>query len=91
MTFFIEITQGLYFTDVEIVDSCPRYSLSVCLLVSQLKIWRTALTIFLIFGMNVPYYKTKKRTRPFFREKSGSFNNHKLVFLNDPISYRPIA
>ena len=54
---------------------------SVSLLVSQLKIWRTALTIFLIFCMNVPYYKTKKRTGPFFREKSGSFNNHENVFL----------
>ena len=41
---------------------------SVC----QLKIWRTALTIFLIFCMNVSYYKTKKRTGPFVREKSGS-------------------
>ena len=60
---------------------------SVC----QLKIWRTALTIFLIFGMNVSYYKTKKRTGPFFREKSGSFNNHDFVFLNDPISFRPFS
>ena len=48
---------------------------SVC----QLKIWKTAVTIFLIFGMNVSYYKTKKRTGPFFREKSGSFNNHENV------------
>ena len=52
----------------------------VCLLVSQLKIWRTALTIFLIFCMNVPYYKTKKRTGPFFREKSGSLIIHENSF-----------
>ena len=31
--------------------------------------------------MNVPYYKTKKRTRPFVRQKSGSFKNHENVFL----------
>ena len=59
--------------------STGRYSLSVSLSVSQLKIWRTALTIFLIFCMNVPYYKTKKRTGPFVRENSGSFNNHENV------------
>ena len=34
---------------------------------------RTVHTIFPIFCMNVPYYKNKKRTRRFFREKSGSF------------------
>ena len=31
--------------------------------------------------MNVPYYKTKKRTRPFFREKSGSLIIHENVFF----------
>ena len=29
--------------------------------------------------MNIPYYKNKKRARRFFREKSGSFNNHDTV------------
>ena len=42
---------------------------------------KTVLRIFLIFCMNVPYHKGKKRTRPFVREKSGSFNNHENVFL----------
>ena len=37
--------------------------------------WRTALRIFPIFCMNVQYNKGKKRTRRFFREKSGSFKN----------------
>ena len=36
---------------------------------------KTAHRIFLIFCMNVPYYKGKKRTRRFSREKSGSFKN----------------
>ena len=52
---------------------------------------KTALRIFPKLGTHDQHDKTKKRTRPFVREKSGSFNNHKLVFLNDPISYRPIA
>ena len=37
--------------------------------------WRTLLRIFLIFGLNVPYHKGKKRTRRFCQEKSGSFKN----------------
>ena len=36
---------------------------------------KTAHRIILIFCMNVPYYKGKKRTRRFSREKSGSFKN----------------
>ena len=40
----------------------------------------TALRIFLIFFMNVPYYKGKKTTRPFFREKSGSLIIHENRF-----------
>ena len=48
---------------------------SVC----QLKIWKTTVTIFLIFGMNVSYYKTKKRTGPFVREKSGLLIIHENV------------
>ena len=40
---------------------------------------RTALRIFLIFCMNVPYHKGKKRTRPFVREKSGSLIIHENV------------
>ena len=31
--------------------------------------------------MHVPYYKNKKRTRPFFREKSGSLIIHENVFF----------
>ena len=41
---------------------------------------RTARWIFLIFCMNVPYYKGKKRTRRFFREKSCSLIIHKNRF-----------
>ena len=41
---------------------------------------RTALRIFLIFCMNVPYYKQKKRTRPFFRENSCSLIIHENRF-----------
>ena len=41
--------------------------------------WRTAPRIFLIFCTNVPYHKGKKRTRPFFREKSGSLIIHENV------------
>ena len=48
-------------------------------LVSYSFSWRTAPRIFLIFCMNVPYHKGKKRTRRFFQEKSGSFNNHENV------------
>ena len=40
----------------------------------------TALRIFLIFCMNVPYYKGKKRTRPFFQENSSSLIIHENVF-----------
>ena len=40
---------------------------------------RTALRIFLIFCMNVPYHKGKKRTRPFVRENSGSLIIHENV------------
>ena len=36
--------------------------------------WITALRIFLIFCMNVPYYKGKKRTQPFFQESCSSTN-----------------
>ena len=43
---------------------------------------RTALRIFLIFCMNVPYYKGKKRTRRFFRENSCSLIIHKNVFFH---------
>ena len=42
--------------------------------------WRTGLRIFPIFCMNVPYYKNKKRTRRFFREKSCSLIIHENVF-----------
>ena len=52
--------------------------------------WKTALRIFPKLGTHDQHDKTKKRTRPFFREKSGSFNNRNFVFLNDPISFRPI-
>ena len=45
---------------------------------------KTALRIFLIFCMKVPYYKGKKRTRRFFREKSGSFNNDEYVYFSVP-------
>ena len=40
----------------------------------------TAPRIFPIFCMNVPYYKGKKTTRPFFREKSGSLIIHENRF-----------
>ena len=43
--------------------------------VSLLFFRKTAHRIFPIFCMNVPYYKGKKRTRRFSREKSGSFKN----------------
>ena len=42
--------------------------------------WITALRIFLIFCMNVPYYKGKKPTRPFFQENSSSLIIHENVF-----------
>ena len=42
--------------------------------------WRTALRIFLILCIHVPYYKGKKRTRPFFQEKSGSLIIHENRF-----------
>ena len=45
------------------------------------KIWRTALRIFPIFCMNVPYYKVTQRTRRFFREKSSSLIIHENRFL----------
>ena len=49
-----------------------RYLIFSSWLVRRQNSRRTALRIFPIFGMNVPHYKTKKRTRPFFRENSGS-------------------
>ena len=51
----------------------------VSLSVRQLKIWRTALTIFPKLGTHDQHDKTKKRTGPFVRENSGSFNNHENV------------
>ena len=41
---------------------------------------KTALRIFPIFCMNVPYYKVTQRTRRFFREKSSSLIIHENVF-----------
>ena len=41
---------------------------------------KTALRIFMIFCMNVPYHKGKKRTRPFVRENSRSLIIHENVF-----------
>ena len=49
------------------------------LVVRPLNSWKTALRIFLIFCMNVPYHKGKKLTRPFVREKSGSLIIHENV------------
>ena len=42
---------------------------------------RTALRILAKLGMNVPYYKNKKVTRPFVRENSGSLIMRKNVFF----------
>ena len=42
---------------------------------------KTALRIFPIFCMNVPYYKVTQRTRRFFREKSSSLIIHENRFL----------
>ena len=56
---------------------------------------RTAPRILAKLGMNVPYYKNKKVTRPFVREKSGSFNNRENVpkmavfWLRSRISWKP--
>jgi hypothetical protein len=44
---------------------------------------KTALRIFLIFCMNVPYYKGKKRTRRFFQKNSGSLIIHENVSKNE--------
>ena len=55
---------------------CPFLSVSVRNHFS----WKTALRIFPIFCMNVPYYKNKKRTRRFFREKSCSLIIHENRF-----------
>ena len=60
-------------------------------LVSKQSFSKTALRIFMIFCMKVPYYKSKKRARRFFRKNTGSFKNHKNVFLNDPVKYRPFS
>ena len=68
-----------------IVGPSVRWSVGV------LFFWKTAHRIFPIFCMNVPYYMDKKRARPFFREKSGSFKNHENGFLNDLIKYRPFS
>jgi len=57
------------------MSECPARDV----LVSKQYSWRTALRIFLIFCMNVPYYKGKKRTRPFVRENSGSLIIHENV------------
>ena len=40
---------------------------------------RTALRILAKLGMNVPHYMNKKRTGPFFRERSGSILIHEKV------------
>ena len=45
---------------------------------------KTALRIFLIFCMKVPYYKSKKRARRFFRKNSGSLIIHENVPKNGP-------
>ena len=41
---------------------------------------KTALRIFLILCMHVPYHKGKKRTWPFFQENSGSLIIHENRF-----------
>ena len=42
--------------------------------------WKTALRILAKLCMNVQHNKNKKRTRPFFREKSASLIIHENVF-----------
>ena len=44
---------GPNFTDVETVDSCPRYSLYVCMSVCNIRPALTTPTNFLKFGMKV--------------------------------------
>ena len=68
---------GLTITDVEPVDKVPRYSWLVREHFSR----RTAVRILPKLGMNVPYYKNKKVTRPFVRENSGSLIMRKNVFF----------
>ena len=66
-------------TDVEPVVS-RRYSW----LVSYHFFSKTALRIFLIFCLKVPYYKGQKRARRFFRRNSGSLIIHENVPKNGP-------
>ena len=60
-------------------------------LVSKQFFSKTALRISQLFCMKVPYYKGQKLTRRFFQKNTGSFKNHKNVFLNDPVKYRPFS
>ena len=53
--------------------------------------WKTALRIFPKLGTHDQHDKTKKPTRPFVGEKSGSFENHDFVFLNDLALFWPIS
>ena len=49
----MQFLSGPKFTDVEIVDSCPRYSLYVCLYVCNCRPALTTPTNLLKFGMKV--------------------------------------
>ena len=64
-------------SDVEPLDK-------VQVTVSEQFFSKTALRIFMIFCMKVPYYKSKKRARQFFRKKSGSLIIHENVPKTGP-------
>ena len=55
------------------------YTVPARLVVSEQFFSKTALRIFLILCMKVPYYKSKKCTRPFFRKNTGSLIIHENV------------
>ena len=71
---------SLTVTDVEHVDSFHVTVGNVALICLHFS-GKTALRIFPIFCMNVPYYKVTQRTRRFFREKSSSLIIHENRFL----------
>ena len=69
------------------VGAGPIESLQQLIVSSYQFFSKTALRIFLIFSMKVPYYKGKKRARRFFRKNSGSLIMRKNAFFALPRSF----
>ena len=81
LMFDVSEVEPVVFTTLQFSTSVEvRVGIVVGPLVSHQLSWKTALRILAKLGMNVQYDEEKKRTRPFFRENSGSLIIHENAF-----------